>query len=58
MFNNSNCFVRQSDDATVFFFSIGKKYKPIGFIETEGAVASLDWSNSQEASVEIISIVL
>ncbi|XP_031554688.1 cilia- and flagella-associated protein 44-like isoform X2 [Actinia tenebrosa] len=34
-----------SDDCTVFFFTIGDTYKPIGFIETASPVVSIVWSN-------------
>lgn len=34
----------QSDDCTVFFFTVGDTYKPIGFIETASPVVSMEWS--------------
>ncbi|XP_068733143.1 cilia- and flagella-associated protein 44-like isoform X1 [Montipora capricornis] len=33
-----------SDDCTVFFFTVGEIYKPIGFIETAAPVVSLEWT--------------
>ncbi|XP_048588414.1 cilia- and flagella-associated protein 44-like isoform X2 [Nematostella vectensis] len=33
-----------SNDCTVFFFSIGETYKPIGFVETASPVKSIEWS--------------
>ncbi|KAL5020106.1 hypothetical protein ScPMuIL_002998 [Solemya velum] len=33
-----------SEDCTVFFMSIGKEYKPIGFIETPKQVLKLQWT--------------
>ena len=37
----------QSDDCTVFFFTVGDTYKPIGFIETASPVVSMGWSEKK-----------
>ena len=34
----------QSDDCTVFFFTVSDTYQPIGFVETASPVVSLSWS--------------
>lgn len=34
----------QSTDGTVFFFVVGEKYSPIGFICVPGPVQALEWS--------------
>ena len=39
--------VFQSDDCTVFFFTVGDTYKPIGFIETASPVVSMEWSEKK-----------
>ncbi|KAM3599542.1 uncharacterized protein V6R79_007770 [Siganus canaliculatus] len=33
-----------SSDSTVFFFSVGDKYNPIGFVSVPGPVQALQWS--------------
>ena len=38
----------QSDDCTVFFFTVGDTYKPIGFIETASPVVSIEWSKDRK----------
>lgn len=45
-----NCvsFFYQSDDCTVFFFTVGDTYKPIGFIETASPVVSIEWSKDRK----------
>lgn len=40
----------QSDDCTVFFFSVGDTYKPIGFIETASPVVSIEWSKDRKVN--------
>ena len=42
------CFSYQSDDCTVFFFTVGDTYKPIGFIETASPVVSIEWSKDRK----------
>ena len=42
------CFLFQSDDCTVFFFTVGDTYKPIGFIETASPVVSIEWSKDRK----------
>ncbi|XP_067037270.1 cilia- and flagella-associated protein 44-like isoform X2 [Acropora muricata] len=37
-----------SDDCTVFFFTAGETYKPIGFIETASPVVSLEWTKTRK----------
>lgn len=34
----------QSSDSTVFFFVVGEKYNPIGFVHVPGPVQALQWS--------------
>lgn len=41
-------FFYQSDDCTVFFFTVGDTYKPIGFIETASPVVSIEWSKDRK----------
>lgn len=36
---------RQSSDRTVFFFSVGERYHPVGFIHVPGPVQGLQWSS-------------
>ncbi|XP_032395282.1 cilia- and flagella-associated protein 44 [Etheostoma spectabile] len=33
-----------SSDSTVFFFTVGEKYNPIGFVNVPGPVQALEWS--------------
>lgn len=40
----------QSDDCTVFFFTVGDTYKPIGFIETASPVVSIEWSKDRKVT--------
>ena len=47
-----------SSDKTVFFFSVGDTYTPIGFIKTPSEVTSLTWTpesyvSSQHASAKV-----
>lgn len=37
----------QSDDCTVFFFTVGDTYKPVGFIETASPVVAMEWSEKK-----------
>lgn len=37
--------VPQSSDRTVFFFSVGDRYHPVGFIHVPGPVQGLQWSS-------------
>lgn len=43
-----------SDDCTVFFFTVGETYKPIGFIETASPVASMEWSHKAKAPKSVL----
>ena len=43
----------QSDDCTVFFFTVAETYKPIGFIETASPVVSMEWSNEPKVIGDI-----
>ncbi|CAH3196809.1 unnamed protein product, partial [Porites evermanni] len=36
-----------SDDCTVFFFTVGDTYKPVGFIETASPVVAMEWSEKK-----------
>lgn len=41
----------QSSDSTVFFFSVGEKYNPIGFVHVPGPVQALEWSPHSHVSL-------
>uniref|UniRef100_A0A3Q3F8B2 WD repeat domain 52 n=1 Tax=Labrus bergylta TaxID=56723 RepID=A0A3Q3F8B2_9LABR len=41
---NGEILATGSSDRTVFFFTVGEKYKPIGFIHVPGPVQTLEWS--------------
>ncbi|XP_075448975.1 cilia- and flagella-associated protein 44 isoform X2 [Ascaphus truei] len=41
---NGEILAMGSKDKTVFFFAVGDKYKPIGFVRVPGAVRELHWS--------------
>lgn len=38
-------FPTQSSDKTVFFFTVGERYNPVGFIHVPGPVQGLEWSS-------------
>lgn len=40
----------QSCDNTVFFFTVGEKYNPIGFVHVPGPVQALEWSPHSHVS--------
>ena len=42
--------VAQSADCTVFFFTVGEKYNPIGFIRVPGPIQALEWSPNSHVS--------
>ncbi|KAM9338379.1 cilia- and flagella-associated protein 44 [Symphorus nematophorus] len=41
---NGDILATGSSDSTVFFFTVGEKYNPIGFIHVPGPVQVLEWS--------------
>uniref|UniRef100_A0A7N6BMS0 Cilia- and flagella-associated protein 44 n=1 Tax=Anabas testudineus TaxID=64144 RepID=A0A7N6BMS0_ANATE len=41
---NGDILATGSSDCTVFFFAVGEKYNPIGFIHVPGPVQGLEWS--------------
>lgn len=41
----------QSSDSTVFFFTVGEKYNPIGFVQVPGPVQALEWSPHSHVSL-------
>nr|XP_046230506.1 cilia- and flagella-associated protein 44 isoform X2 [Scatophagus argus] len=41
---NGEILATGSSDSTVFFFTVGEKYDPIGFIHVPGPVQALEWS--------------
>ncbi|XP_055369540.1 cilia- and flagella-associated protein 44 isoform X2 [Betta splendens] len=41
---NGGILATGSSDCTVFFFTVGGKYEPIGFIHVPGPVQGLEWS--------------
>ncbi|KAM6987447.1 cilia- and flagella-associated protein 44-like [Tautogolabrus adspersus] len=41
---NGEILATGSSDSTVFFFTVGEKYKPIGFVHVPGPVQTLEWS--------------
>ncbi|XP_061887395.1 cilia- and flagella-associated protein 44-like [Entelurus aequoreus] len=41
---NGRILATGSSDCTVFFFAVGEKYEPIGFISVPGSVKVLEWS--------------
>ncbi|XP_026153925.1 cilia- and flagella-associated protein 44 isoform X2 [Mastacembelus armatus] len=41
---NGSILATGSSDCTVFFFTIGEKYNPIGFVHVPGPVQGLQWS--------------
>lgn len=44
-------FYPQSSDCTVFFFTVGEKYEPIGFVPVPGPVQLLEWSPHSHVSL-------
>uniref|UniRef100_A0A3Q3WFI8 Uncharacterized protein n=1 Tax=Mola mola TaxID=94237 RepID=A0A3Q3WFI8_MOLML len=38
-------FATGSSDCTVFFFTVGEKYNPVGFFRVPGPVQALEWSS-------------
>ncbi|KAM8976941.1 cilia- and flagella-associated protein 44 [Pelodytes ibericus] len=43
---NGEILATGSNDKTVFFFAVGEKYEPIGFVRVPGPVKELHWSPS------------
>ncbi|TMS08587.1 cilia- and flagella-associated protein 44 [Larimichthys crocea] len=41
---NGEILATGSSDSTVFFFTVGEKYNPIGFVRVPGPVQALEWS--------------
>ncbi|XP_074546967.1 cilia- and flagella-associated protein 44 [Halichoeres trimaculatus] len=41
---NGEVLATGSSDCTVFFFNVGEKYNPIGFVKVPGPVQALEWS--------------
>ncbi|KAF1377233.1 hypothetical protein PFLUV_G00198560 [Perca fluviatilis] len=41
---NGEILATGSSDSTVFFFTVGEKYNPIGFVSVPGPVQALEWS--------------
>ncbi|XP_071321915.1 cilia- and flagella-associated protein 44 [Trachinotus anak] len=41
---NGDILATGSSDCTVFFFTVGEKYNPIGFVRVPGPVQGLEWS--------------
>ncbi|XP_053196505.1 cilia- and flagella-associated protein 44 [Scomber japonicus] len=41
---NGDILATGSSDCTVFFFTVGEKYNPIGFVRVPGPVQALEWS--------------
>ncbi|XP_033981538.1 cilia- and flagella-associated protein 44 isoform X1 [Trematomus bernacchii] len=41
---NGEILATGSSDSTVFFFTVGEKYKPIGFVHVPGPVQALEWT--------------
>ncbi|XP_061656412.1 cilia- and flagella-associated protein 44-like [Syngnathoides biaculeatus] len=41
---NGKILATGSSDCTVFFFTVGEKYEPIGFVRVPGPVKMLEWS--------------
>ncbi|XP_034565559.1 cilia- and flagella-associated protein 44 [Notolabrus celidotus] len=41
---NGEILATGSSDCTVFFFTVGEKYNPIGFVKVPGPVQALEWS--------------
>lgn len=50
-FHISASHQQQSSDCTVFFFAVGQKYNPIGFIHVPGPVQGLQWSPHSHVSL-------
>lgn len=48
----------QSSDSTVFFFTVGEKYNPIGFVRVPGPVQALEWSPHSHVSMSCAQISL
>ncbi|KAJ0057635.1 hypothetical protein NL108_011577, partial [Boleophthalmus pectinirostris] len=42
--HNADMLATASSDCTVFFFSVGEKYRPLGFVRVPGPVQALEWS--------------
>uniref|UniRef100_A0A8C5N6G0 WD repeat domain 52 n=1 Tax=Gouania willdenowi TaxID=441366 RepID=A0A8C5N6G0_GOUWI len=48
---NGEILATGSADGTVFFFSVGEKYLPIGFIHVPSPVQALEWSPASHVSL-------
>ncbi|KAJ0012386.1 hypothetical protein NQD34_016720, partial [Periophthalmus magnuspinnatus] len=42
--HNADMLATASSDCSVFFFSVGEKYQPLGFVLVPGPVRALEWS--------------
>ncbi|XP_056155837.1 cilia- and flagella-associated protein 44 [Lampris incognitus] len=55
---NGEVFATGSLDCTVFFFSVGEKYNPIGFIKVPGPVQALEWSPQSHTKNTLLILCL
>ncbi|XP_042365640.1 cilia- and flagella-associated protein 44 [Plectropomus leopardus] len=51
---NGKILATGSSDSTVFFFTVGEKYNPIGFVHVPGPVQALEWSPHSENKLLIL----
>uniref|UniRef100_A0A672YYP0 Uncharacterized protein n=1 Tax=Sphaeramia orbicularis TaxID=375764 RepID=A0A672YYP0_9TELE len=55
---NGQMLATGSSDCTVFFFTVGDKYEPVGFIRVPGPVQGLEWSPQAHQSTSFFCFLL
>ncbi|XP_029902729.1 cilia- and flagella-associated protein 44 [Myripristis murdjan] len=55
---NGEILATGSSDCTVFFFTVGEKYHPIGFISVPGPVQMLEWSPHSHSTNTLLILCL
>ncbi|KAM3873982.1 cilia- and flagella-associated protein 44 [Diretmus argenteus] len=56
--HNGKILATGSSDCTVFFFTVGEKYDPIGFIAVPGPVQGLEWSPQSHSKNTLLILCL
>ncbi|XP_036972430.1 cilia- and flagella-associated protein 44 [Acanthopagrus latus] len=51
---NGEILATGSSDSTVFFFTVGEKYNPIGFVQVPGPVQALEWSPHSHSECRLL----
>ncbi|XP_077352722.1 cilia- and flagella-associated protein 44-like [Festucalex cinctus] len=55
---NGTVLATGSSDCTVFFFTVGEKYEPIGFVNVPGPVQVMEWSSPTHAENNLLILCL